>query len=137
MPSKASMSGFTRGFTLVELLVTVVVFAVVVAIALPAYQGKVRESRRAEARALLLDAANREHRFFADNSTYTTTVTSLGFANPALSENGAYVLSAVTGANGFTVTATPQGSQAADTPCATLSLASTGVKSSTGGAACW
>lgn len=126
-----------RGFTLIELLITVVVFAVVMAIALPVYQGKVRESRRADARALLLDAANREHRFFADNTAFTATVTDLGYPNPAMSQQGFYQLGAVVGANGFTVTATPQGQQVADTACATLSLASNGTKTSTGGGACW
>jgi len=133
MPSNQSMSGFS----LIELLVTVVIFTVVMAIAVPAYQSTVRESRRADARAVLLDAANREHRFFADNDAFTATMTDLNFPNPALSEQGHYLLSAVVGANGFTVTATPQGSQAADTACATLSLASNGTKTATGGGACW
>ena len=126
-----------RGFTLVELLITVVVFGVVTAIAFPVYQDKVRESRRADARALLLDAANREHRFFADNTAFTATVTDLGYPDPAMSQQGFYQLGAVVGANGFTLTATPQGPQVADAACATLSLASNGTKTSTGGAACW
>ncbi len=126
-----------RGFTLIELLITVVIFAVVTAIAVPVYQGKVRESRRADARALLLDAANREHRFFADNNAFSATVTDLGYPNPAMSQQGFYQLGAVVGANGFTVTATPQGPQVADAACATLSLASNGTKTSTGGGACW
>ena len=107
MQSKPSMSGVTRGFTLIELLIAVVVFTVVMALAIPVYQGQVRKSRRAEARALLLDAANREHRFFADNAAFTATMTDLGFPAPALSEHGVYLLSAVLVANGFTVTATP------------------------------
>jgi len=126
-----------RGFTLIELLITVVIFAVVTAIAVPVYQDKVRESRRADARALLLDAANREHRFFADNTAFTATVTDLGYPDPAMSQQGFYQLGAVVGANGFTLTATPQGPQVADAACATLSLASNGTKTSTGGAACW
>jgi type IV pilus assembly protein PilE len=126
-----------RGFTLIELLITVVVFAVITAIAFPVYQDRVRESRRADARALLLDAANREHRFFADNTAYTTTVTNLGYPDPAMSQGGFYQLGVVVAATGFTITATPQGPQAADTLCATLSLASNGTKTSTGGADCW
>jgi len=126
-----------RGFTLIELLITVVIFAVVTAIAVPVYQDKVRESRRADARALLLDAANREHRFFADNTAFTATVTDLGYPDPAMSQQGFYQLGVVVGANGFTATATPQGQQAADAACATLSLASNGTKTSTGGADCW
>ncbi len=126
------------GFTLIEVLITVVVFSVIMAIAVPVYQGKVRESRRSEARALLLDAANREQRYFADNTVFTATMTDLGFPNPAVSEQRHYLLDApVITANSFTVRATAQGSQLADTVCATLSLASTGAKSSTGGGACW
>jgi type IV pilus assembly protein PilE len=128
------------GFTLIELLVTVVIFTIVIAIAIPVYQGTVRESRRSEARAILLDAANREHRFFADNGVFTANLTNLGFPNPALSQQGHYQITAVVGANGFTLTATPQGGQAADTVCTTLSLASNGTKSATGiggGGACW
>jgi len=133
MQRNQSMSGFS----LIELLVTVVIFTVVMAIAVPVYQSTVRESRRADARAVLLDAANREHRFFADNDAFTATMTDLNFPNPALSEQGHYLLSAALTANGFTVTATPQGPQAADTACATLSLASNGTKTATGGGACW
>ncbi len=143
MQSKPSMSGVTRGFTLIELLIAVVVFTVVMALAIPVYQGQVRKSRRAEARALVLGAANREHRFFADNAFFTADMTDpdptigLNYPNPPVSENGVYLLSAAVGANTFTVTATPQGPQAADTACATLSLASTGAKSATGGGDCW
>ena len=81
MQSKPSMSGVTRGSTLIELLVAVAVFTVVMAIAVPVYQDQVRKSRRAEARALLLDAANREHRFFADTACATLSLASTGAKN--------------------------------------------------------
>ncbi len=135
----------TAGFTLIEVLVVSILVAVIAAIALPAYQQQVREGRRAEARRMLLDVMNREHRFFADNSFYTTSITaSLNF-NPAESENGHYNLSAL--GNQTTpagdpmqviLTATAQGGQAADTGCATLSVSTTGARGATGGGSkCW
>ena len=85
-------------------------------------------------RKLLLDAADRERRFFADQALPACTTDmmgDLGFPNPPVSEQGNYLPSAVTAASTFTVTATAKGPQAADTACATLSLASTG------GGDCW
>ena len=142
----------TAGFTLIEVLVVTILVAIIAAIALPVYQQQIREARRAEARRMLLDVMNREHRFFADNSFYTTSITAaptdtppgLNF-NPAQSENGHYNLSALdyqtTPAGDpmqVILTATPQGAQAVDTDCATLTLTTTGAKDSTGGGSkCW
>ena len=132
----------TAGFTLIEVLVVSILVAIIAAIALPVYQQQMREARRAEARRMLLDVMNREHRFFADNSVYTTSITtSLNFS-PAESENGHYALTAAittaTGQMQMTLTATPQGGQATDTDCATLTLSTTGAKDSTGGGSkCW
>jgi type IV pilus assembly protein PilE len=135
----------TAGFTLIEVLVVSILVAVIAAIALPVYQQQIREARRAEARRMLLDVMNREHRFFADNSFYTTSITtSLNFS-PAESENGHYNLSALVDQTTLAgdpkqvkLTATPQGAQAVDTDCATLTLSTTGAKDSTGGGSkCW
>lgn len=130
----------TAGFTLIEVLVVSILVAIIAAIALPVYQQQMREARRAEARRMLLDVMNREHRFFADNSVYTTSITtSLNFS-PAESENGHYALTAtlIAATGQMTLTATPQGAQATDTDCATLTLSTTGAKGSTGGGSkCW
>ncbi len=130
----------TAGFTLIEVLMVSILVAVIAAIALPAYQQQVREGRRAEARRMLLDVMNREHRFFADNSVYTTSITaSLNF-NPAESENGHYALTAtlIAATGQATLTATAQGAQAADAGCATLTFSTTGARGSTGGGSkCW
>ena len=137
----------TAGFTLIEVLVVSILVAIIAAIALPVYQQQMREARRSEARRMLLDVMNREHRFFADNSVYTTSITAaptdtppgLNF-NPAQSENGHYALTAtlIAATAQVTLTATPQGGQAADTDCATLTLSTTGAKDSTGGGSkCW
>jgi len=127
------------GFTLIELMITVAIIAIVAAIAIPAYQNYTREARRAEGRNLLLDAANREERFFADNNAYTSDVTKLGYANPALSATGSYGLTIASTATGYTLTATPvAGTSQASDPCAALKIDATGQKTATGtGTDCW
>ena len=49
-----------RGFTLVELLITIVVVGILVSIAYPAYTEHLRKSRRAEAQQVLMDIALRQ-----------------------------------------------------------------------------
>ncbi len=54
-----------KGFTLIELMVTIMVAAILAAIAVPSYTSQIRKSRRTEARNAVLDAAAREERLFA------------------------------------------------------------------------
>jgi len=129
------MSG--AGFTLIELMIVVTIIAIIAAFAYPSYQKSVLKSRRAEGKALVMDAANRQERRFADTNAYTTNMTDLGYAaDPAVSENGYYNVDA-TLTNGYTLTATAIGSQAADTSCATISINALGQKTSAPGNDCW
>lgn len=68
------------GFTLVELMVTVVVIALLAMVALPAYNDSVRKGRRSDAKAALTKIAARQEQYFMDNKTYTTDIEALGFA---------------------------------------------------------
>lgn len=61
---------FARGFTLVELMITVAVVAVLAAIAIPAYNDYSRRSKIAEATSGLSELRLRAEKFFADNRTY-------------------------------------------------------------------
>jgi len=63
-----------RGFTLVELLITVTIIAVISVIAVPAYKEQADRGRRAEGKAYLLDLASRQERFYTQYSSYTGTV---------------------------------------------------------------
>jgi type IV pilus assembly protein PilE len=134
------------GFTLVEVLIVVVIVGILMSIALPSYQESLRKGRRADAKAGLLDAANRQERLMLDLSRYTTDLTELGFANPTMSPEKNYTLTADACAAGttapcYTLTATPVtgGAQAGDAKCATFSISSTGQKSATGTQSniCW
>ncbi|MGY4531041.1 type IV pilus assembly protein PilE [Pseudomonas sp. TE3786] len=132
-----------RGFTLVELMVTVVILSILAAIAIPSYTRYVTRAHRSEAQALLNEAAAREERYYAQNNAFTSTVTNLGLrSSSGLSDNGYYQLSISTSDDtqgGYLLSATPQGSQAKDTECGTMKLNALGERSVTGSdsSACW
>ena len=61
------------GFTLIEVMITVAVIAIIAAVALPSYFDYVTRSRLVEARANLADMRTRMEQFFLDNRTYPAT----------------------------------------------------------------
>jgi type IV pilus assembly protein PilE len=60
------------GFTLIELMVTVEISGILAAIALPAYNGQVKRSRRADVQTMLLQDAQYMQRYYAANNSFTT-----------------------------------------------------------------
>jgi type IV pilus assembly protein PilE len=128
-----------HGFTLLELMVTVVIVGILAAIAYPAYTQQVQKTRRSEAKAALTDAAVRMEKYYGNNKTYNITdITRLGYSsNPFTTEKGFYRMSLVA-ANAsdttYRIQAIAQGAQASDTTCATMAINSQGSKEP---AACW
>lgn len=59
-----------QGFSLVELMVTFAVIAILATIAIPAYSEYVKEGKVAEATSTLADLRIRTEQFFQDNRTY-------------------------------------------------------------------
>lgn len=131
------------GFTLIELMVVVAIVAILVAIAYPAYNDSVRKSRRGQAKADLVELAQRAERWHTVNNTYVgfwTTIDSADRVSPRTGGTAAYNLTETEAANTFTLTATPQGGQTADTRCGTLTLNQAGLKTESGTGAladCW
>ncbi|MDB6142330.1 MAG: pilE [Pseudomonas sp.] len=128
------------GFTLIELMITVAIVGILAAIAYPSYTSHVQHGNRAEGIAMLSDGAARMERYYAQNNTYAAAnPAALGFANPAVSQNGKYLFSFVgtPAATTYTLQVVPQGGQANDS-CGTLTIDQTGTRTSTSGAAtCW
>src|SRR6476646_3198349 len=76
----------TRGFTLLEVMIVVVIVGVLAAIALPAYQSQVRKSNRSAAERYMMDVANREEQYLTSMRSYTSATDSTGLSFPAPAE---------------------------------------------------
>ena len=116
------------GFTLIELMVTVAVIAILAAIAFPSYQDFILRSRRAEGKSVLLSTQQLVERGYTYLNSYASAVTSVVGASGVMSEHSYYlVTSASATATTYTLQSTPQGNQAND-KCKTLTITQTGVK---------
>jgi type IV pilus assembly protein PilE len=135
------------GFTLIELMISVVVLTILAAIAIPTYSNQIRKSRRSEAKSTLLDLAGREERYMATNGVYTSSASALGYSGsfPQTVGSGYYSIaitnvttataptSTTTGTPAtYTLTATAQslGGQTNDTNCLAFQLNQMGQQTS-------
>lgn len=134
-----------QGFTLIELVITIAIVAIIAAAAIPSYNRYMTETRRIDAISFLQEVAGEQTRFFTDNNRYATTMSELGYGTNDTydSPEGHYNISVANAVpTSFTLTAAPvAGSpQIDDTNCGSLSLDSTGLKAATGPggiASCW
>jgi type IV pilus assembly protein PilE len=134
------------GFTLVELMITVVILAILAMIAYPSFMQSVRKGNRTDAQTALSRTATNLERFFSTNGTYTTDTSQLRLtidAGTAYSDNGHYIISVAAGATGigssYVVNATATSSlQVKDTGCTALTLDSLGRRTPDPAASrCW
>nr|WP_256441776.1 type IV pilin protein [Cupriavidus sp. AcVe19-6a] len=118
-----------HGFTLIELMITVAIIAILAATAYPSYISHVIKGRRAAAQASLMDIAQRQQQYLLDSRSYAGSLATLNVTPPT--DVTAYYTISIAAVAGspptFTVTATPitGTSQANDV---TLSINNAGVK---------
>lgn len=64
---------FKQGFTLIELMITVAIIAILAAIAVPSYTDYVTRSKFTEAHGQLADLRVKMEQYYMDNRRYSTT----------------------------------------------------------------
>ncbi len=130
----------SRGFSLIELMVVVVILGILSSVAFGVYRDNVISANRTEGRSALLTAAGTLEKCRSLYGSYNHA--NCNYANFTTDTN----LYQVTGAgnisaSSFTLTATPVAGepQANDADCTTLTLTNTGVKGGSGDDAseCW
>lgn len=139
--------GFAMGgFTLIELMVVVIVIGVLALVAMPSYQESVRKARRADARLVLADTAQRLERCYGECNSYVSGACPAPCPTlPVTSTEGNYQITTGGGsaiaASAFTLVATPVAGapQAADATCSSFTLTHLNVRTATGSNAslCW
>lgn len=108
-PPRAARPG--SGFTLVELLVTMTLVAVLAAIAYPSYRAQIQKTRRADAQAVLQQSAQFMERLYTENVKYPYPAV-LPYTKSPIDGTASYYAITPTvpsTADAFTVTADPAG----------------------------
>lgn len=135
----------SAGFTLIEVMIVMVIIGILSSIAYPSYQDYVKQARRADAQASLMELVQFMERHYTSKGGYledgqSGSAPSLPFtSSPKDSSSAAYTLSLAQGitAQTYSVQAEPVGSMSGDT-CGTLTIDHRGKKGSGGDMAkCW
>ena len=128
-----------RGITLLELMIVVVIVGIMAAIAYPNYRDFAARAKRNEAKAILLEIAQNQERFYLQNSTYGT-LSQLGYvADTITTDTGSYqvTINPPPDASNFNAVATFQlgGNEAGK--CLTFNVDGRGSQTSLPDTTCW
>ena len=111
-----------RGFSLIELMIVVAIVAILGSIAYPSYLNQVTKSRRTDAQAVLMEAAQFMERFYTENNRYDQDSGGTAVALPAAlresprdSGTKSYDIAVqASTASTYTLRATPKNAQTGD-----------------------
>jgi type IV pilus assembly protein PilE len=132
-----------RGFTLIELMVTVAIAAILASVAIPMYRDYVLRGRIIDATSRLSDYRVRMEQYFMDNRTYDAGGGKCGVADPTTSKDMAFDIKC-TGASATGYTAKATGTTASGMSKFEYQIVASGAKSTnalpsgwTTTAGCW
>jgi type IV pilus assembly protein PilE len=135
-------TSYPRGFTLIEMLISLIIFSILTVIAYTSYVNWIVKSNRADAMATLSQDQVILERCYAQTFAYNNACSSLP-TFPQTSPQGYYTitLSNLT-ATTYTLTATATGSQVRDKTCTTMSVDQANQKTAANNASvaqtiCW
>jgi type IV pilus assembly protein PilE len=133
------------GFTLIEVMIVAAIIGILAAIAYPSYQESVRKTRRADAKAVLMELAQFMERRFTESLNYAGALPASLTVSPKGADGSAvyYTITATNQtATTYTLNAAPANAQTSDR-CGTLILTHMGLKNISGAktgvtpADCW
>lgn len=132
------------GFTLIELMITVAVVAILASVALPSYRQYIIRANRSAAESFIMTVASKQEQYNLDARLYADNLNKLSTTPPDVASNYIVRVDAYNTATPptYSVTATPiaGGAQASDVACGAVSVDQTGAKSIAGTgtlASCW
>ncbi len=130
---------YMQGVTLLELMIVVVIIGILAAVAYPNYREFAARAKRTEARAMLLDIAIAQERFYLNNNRFAD-MGELGYPNdPMITDSDSYSVTVTANdASDFSATATYRlGGEEGD-KCSSFTINGAGTQTSTGTTAnCW
>lgn len=136
-------------FTLVELMITVAIMAILSTIAYASYRSYIVRANRTEAKMALLQIQTAEEKFYLQNNRYVTAAGDMpnkptdsppGLGIDTTTASGNYQLNVVPNPDNqsYQATATAQGAQATDdATCKTFTIDNTGTKFPAESTGCW
>jgi type IV pilus assembly protein PilE len=127
----AALRSNQRGFSLIELVITIGILGIIAAIAVPSYTSYILRSHRTDAMRALTSLRQALERCYSQNFSYTTPACPAAPGAATTSANGYYNITYPTlNATQYTLLATATGRQTHDTNCASMQITNAGQQTS-------